>query len=96
MVYSGQLYISMPNYNSCTYTAFYLSRIQYILSHLLIANYKHPMREKGGGLSMPCTEAPYEEYPITICGQTIILTNGELAAALFKFRFDEQTYIKTE
>ena len=54
------------------------------------------MREKGGGLSMPCTEAPYEEHPITICGQTIILTNGELAAALFKFRFDEQTYIKTE
>ncbi len=35
-------------------------------------------------------EAPYEEYPITICGQTVILTNGELAAALFKFRFDEQ------
>ena len=34
-------------------------------------------------------EAPYEEYPITICGQTVILTNGELAAALFKFRFDE-------
>ncbi len=27
-------------------------------------------------------EAPYEEYPITICGQTVILTNGELAAAL--------------
>ena len=27
-------------------------------------------------------EAPYEEYPITICGQTIILTNGELATAL--------------
>lgn len=26
--------------------------------------------------------APYEEYPVTICGQTIILTNGELAAAL--------------
>ncbi len=25
-------------------------------------------------------EAPYEEYPITICGQTVILTNGELAA----------------
>ena len=53
---------------------------------------------------MPCTEekfyplgttdeyfeTPYEEYPITICGQTVILTNGELAAALFKFRFDEQ------
>lgn len=27
-------------------------------------------------------EAPYEECPITICGQTVILTNGELAAAL--------------
>ena len=27
-------------------------------------------------------EAPYEEYPITIYGQTVILTNGELAAAL--------------
>ena len=27
-------------------------------------------------------EAPYEEYPITICGQTVILTSGELAAAL--------------
>lgn len=26
--------------------------------------------------------APYEEYPITICGQTIIFTNGKLAAAL--------------
>ncbi len=25
---------------------------------------------------------PYEEYPITICGQTVILTSGELAAAL--------------
>lgn len=27
-------------------------------------------------------EAPYEEHPITVCGQTVILTNGELAAAL--------------
>jgi len=27
-------------------------------------------------------KSPYEQYPITICGQTIILTNGELAAAL--------------
>jgi DNA-directed RNA polymerase specialized sigma24 family protein len=27
-------------------------------------------------------EAPYEEYTITVCGQTVILTNGELAAAL--------------
>jgi hypothetical protein len=35
-------------------------------------------------------EVPYEEYPITICGQTVILTNGELSAALFKFLFDEQ------
>ena len=33
-------------------------------------------------------EALYEEHPITICGQTVILTNGELAAALFKFHFD--------
>ncbi len=27
-------------------------------------------------------EDPHEEYPIKICGQTVILTNGELAAAL--------------
>ena len=27
-------------------------------------------------------EAPYEEHPITICGQTVILTNGNLAEAL--------------
>ncbi len=27
-------------------------------------------------------EAPYEEYPVTVCGQTVILTNRELAAAL--------------
>ena len=27
-------------------------------------------------------EAPYEEHPITVCGQTVILTNGELAAVL--------------
>ncbi len=27
-------------------------------------------------------EAPYEESPVTICGQTVILTNGKLAAAL--------------
>ena len=27
-------------------------------------------------------EAPYEEHPVTICGQTVILTNGELAVAL--------------
>ncbi len=32
----------------------------------------------------------YKEYRITICGQTVILTNGELVAALFKFRFDKQ------
>ena len=31
-------------------------------------------------------EAPYEEHPITICGQTIILTNGKLAAALLSLR----------
>jgi len=27
-------------------------------------------------------KSPYEQYPVTICGQTVILTNGELAAAL--------------
>lgn len=27
-------------------------------------------------------EAPYEEHPITICGQTVILTNRKHAAAL--------------
>ena len=27
-------------------------------------------------------KAPYEEHPVTICGQTIILTDGTLAAAL--------------
>ena len=27
-------------------------------------------------------KSPYEQYPVTICGQTIILTNGELADAL--------------
>ena len=27
-------------------------------------------------------EDPHEEYPIKICGQTVILTNGELAVAL--------------
>ena len=25
---------------------------------------------------------PYEEYPVTICGQTIMLTSGELAESL--------------
>ena len=29
-------------------------------------------------------EAPYEEYPVTTCGQTVILTNGELAALKFE------------
>ena len=27
-------------------------------------------------------EAPYEEYPVTVCGQKVILTNRELAEAL--------------
>ena len=58
MVYSGQLYISMPNYNSCTYTAFYLSGIQYIFSHLLIANYKYPMWEKVTAVTQNGTLAP--------------------------------------
>ena len=32
-------------------------------------------------------EAPYEEHPVTICGQTVILTNGELAAPHFPCQF---------
>ena len=47
------------------------------------------------GTSDEYVTAPYEEYPITICGQTVILTNRELAAALFKFRFDGQCSIRT-
>ena len=38
-------------------------------------------------------EAPYEEYPITICGQTVILTNGELAAALLSLPEKNQEII---
>ncbi|RKI86924.1 sigma-70 family RNA polymerase sigma factor [Parablautia intestinalis] len=49
------------------------------------------MWEKGGNFyekfyplstSDEALKSPYEQYPVTICGQTIILTNGELAAAL--------------
>lgn len=32
----------------------------------------------------------YKEYRIIICGQTVILTNRELVAALFQFRFHKQ------
>ena len=38
-------------------------------------------------------EAPYEEYPITICGQTIVLTNGKLAAALLSLPEQRQEII---
>lgn len=37
--------------------------------------------------------APYEEYPVTICGQTIILTNGKLAAALLSLPEQRQEII---
>ena len=37
-------------------------------------------------------EAPYEEYPITVCGQTVILTNGELAAALLSLSERKRAY----
>ena len=37
--------------------------------------------------------AHYEEYPVTICGQTIILTNGELAAALLSLPEKEKEII---
>lgn len=38
-------------------------------------------------------EAPYEEYPLTICGQTIILTNGKLSAALLSLPKQRQEII---
>lgn len=37
----------------------------------------YPLSTSGEAL-----KSPYEQYPVTICGQTIILTNGELAAAI--------------
>ena len=37
--------------------------------------------------------AHYEEYPVTICGQTVILTNGELAAALLSLPEREKEII---
>ena len=40
-------------------------------------------------------EAPYEEYPVTICGQTVILTNGELAAALLSLPERNRENIRT-
>ena len=50
MVYSGQFYISMPGFSSFPHTAFYLSRVQYILAYLLITNQARPMWEKGGNI----------------------------------------------
>ena len=37
--------------------------------------------------------ALYEEYPVTICGQTIMLTNGGLAAALLSLPEREKEII---
>ena len=37
--------------------------------------------------------AHYEEHPVTICGQTVILTNGELAAALLSLPEKEKEII---
>ena len=37
--------------------------------------------------------AHYEEHPVTSCGQTIILTNGELAAALLSLPEKEKEII---
>lgn len=37
----------------------------------------YPLNTSDEALKSPC-----EQYPVTICGQTIILTNGELADAL--------------
>ena len=47
-------------------------------------SFEYLTEEKFYPLNTPDKHFPahYEEYPVTICGQTIILTNGELAAAL--------------
>ena len=47
-------------------------------------SFEYLTEEKFYPLNTPDNHFPayYEEYPVTICGQTIILTNGELAAAL--------------
>ncbi len=37
--------------------------------------------------------APYEEYSVTICGQTIILTNRKLAAAMLSLPEQKQEII---
>ncbi len=39
------------------------------------------------------SKSPYEQYPVTICGQTIILTNGELAAALLSLPAKKRDYL---
>ena len=44
------------------------------------------------GITDEYFEAPYEEYPITVCGQTVILTNGELAAALLSLPERKRAY----
>ena len=47
-------------------------------------SFEYLTEEKFYPLNTPDNHFPthYEEYPVTICGQTIILTNGELADAL--------------
>ena len=42
-------------------------------------------------------KAPYEKHPVTICGQTVILTDGILAAALENghINTDTEDYIKS-
>ena len=41
------------------------------------------------------TEEPTEEYPLTLCGQTVVFTNGQLAAALLRLpeRKQEMIYL---
>ena len=38
-------------------------------------------------------KSPYEQYPVTICGQTVILTNGELADALLSLPEKKREFI---
>ena len=58
-------------------------------------SFEYLTEEKFYPLNTPDKHFPahYEEYPVTICGQTIILTNGELAAALLSLPEREKEII---
>ena len=58
-------------------------------------SFEYLTEEKFYPLNTPDNHFPAhcEEYPVTICGQTIILTNGELAAALLSLPEREKEII---